>query len=137
MDFTMCIDEMDIESGASIGVDAKRSGTVGGHLRPTYADGKTEILGTTNYRVVRPDHATVVATGSEILNNAWDSKYEGGKRPAEIIGHPIASDYTDVKHLNTSQHLFNEFMEVDDVADDANDDMDIDGQVEISDPHIS
>ena len=68
-----------VESGASIGVAAKGSGTVGGHLKLLYADGKTEIVGTTNYHVIRPDHATVVATGFELLNEAWDSKYDKGE----------------------------------------------------------
>ena len=78
-------------------------------------------------------------SGTPVSQQSWDTDPmdftmciddmdtdDAGARPAEIIRHPIASDFTDINHSNTSQQLFDELMEVDDVADDANNDMDVD-----------
>ena len=70
-----------VQMGQSIGVDEESAGTLGGYVRLVFPGGHSEVLGMSNYHVVRPDYKTVAKLQHEVKRGAWDA----GKQAMTVV----------------------------------------------------
>ena len=50
-------------------------------MRLVFPDGRSEVLGMSNYHIVRPHHDTVINLQYEVKNGAWDA----GKQAMAVV----------------------------------------------------